>query len=197
MFGVKDIDRYFLENVDDRTLLSLCQTNKALNTICNDEQFWKKKAKKRFLYEFIELNKKKDMTWKNFYLNSIYMNWREVIFKALTSVGSDNKITKNAVTYLQELFEPVYEKINDLPNIGFRENLDKLLGVLGKHAISVMGQNKYESYNYYKQYDRRKIIEYLLSEIIELSINPKTNLLTTNSIKKRLAKDEDFFFLRG
>lgn len=74
--GHKDVDRYFLDKLDDRDLLSICNTNSYLYHLCDDD-FFKNKFKKNYdhIYIFFEdiklINYVKN--WKKIYLDSVYL----------------------------------------------------------------------------------------------------------------------------
>lgn len=71
--GNKDADLLILGNLDDRTLFQYCEIgkyNEYVNRICNDEYFWMN----RLLKTFGNVEKRKERTWKNFYLNLVYYN---------------------------------------------------------------------------------------------------------------------------
>lgn len=71
--GNKDADLLILGNLDDRTLFQYCEIgkdNEYVNRICNDEYFWMN----RLLKTFGHVEKRKERTWKNFYLNLVYYN---------------------------------------------------------------------------------------------------------------------------
>ena len=65
----KDVDRLILSNLDDRSLLQACQTNKYASELCRDESFWRN----RFIATFKPktLEKPDNMTWKHYYLETV------------------------------------------------------------------------------------------------------------------------------
>ena len=68
--GIKDIDREILKHVDDKELLKFCMVNrKTWNEVC-DDNFLKRRLTSR--YPDIEKYKRKNETWKEFYLNVVY-----------------------------------------------------------------------------------------------------------------------------
>jgi len=38
--GNKDVDRKILNELEDKDLVNVCQTNKQANLLCNDQVFW-------------------------------------------------------------------------------------------------------------------------------------------------------------
>jgi hypothetical protein len=63
--GVRDVDLLILQKLDDRSLFAFCQTDQYAKRLCQNENFWEK----RFLERYGPARKRKDRTWRNFYLN--------------------------------------------------------------------------------------------------------------------------------
>ena len=68
--GLKDVDREILKHVDDKDLLKICSLNrKTWNEICDDDfikrRLWSK-------YPGIEKYKKRNESWKQFFLSAMY-----------------------------------------------------------------------------------------------------------------------------
>jgi Ankyrin repeats (3 copies) len=58
-------------NMDDKTLLSFCKTDKYFNLkICNDDGFWKRRMEEKYPL-LIDFKEKKE-TWKQFYIKMTY-----------------------------------------------------------------------------------------------------------------------------
>jgi len=193
MLGIKDLDKYVLDKLDDRSLFNICQTNKKYSELCQDDLFWKKRAESRFFPQYIK-RKSKDKSWKSLYLNSIYINWKHLIYKIFKNVVFDKKISINAVQYLIKIFSPLYEKIIEIPLFDFRIHLKKLIG----ESLEIDAYSELLSDEGYfsKTYDKRKILEYLLAEVIELSYMNKVNeMLRDTDIKSFLRKNGEFQFL--
>ena len=58
-------------NMDDKTLLTFCKTDKYFNSkICNNDSFWENRINEK--YPFLVSFKTKEETWKNFYLEMIF-----------------------------------------------------------------------------------------------------------------------------
>lgn len=66
--GNKDTDKIIIDLLDDESLLSLCQVNKHLTGICNNEKFWKERLKKNFGIYHIITNPNGDRNWKQQYI---------------------------------------------------------------------------------------------------------------------------------
>jgi ankyrin repeat protein len=67
--GLKDIDREVLKHVEDKELLKICTMDKKTwNEVC-DDNFLKRRLVK---YPGIEKYKKKNESWKKFFLQAIY-----------------------------------------------------------------------------------------------------------------------------
>src|SRR5205085_4296904 len=52
-----------LDNLPIRDVFKICQTNKQINDICNDDLFWKGKLFKEFQIDFSDIPK--NLSWKN------------------------------------------------------------------------------------------------------------------------------------
>ncbi len=89
--GIKDVNLLVLTNLDDESLLNLCQVNKEASRICEDENFWRN----RFMGKYGKFNKASNVTWKRLYLKSLkgYNLFRQ----GLTDEGyvSKNKLNEN------------------------------------------------------------------------------------------------------
>ena len=57
--SIKDVDLLIMEKLDDRSLLSLCQTNKNARRICDDENFWMKRSYMQKLVDILKFEKTK------------------------------------------------------------------------------------------------------------------------------------------
>jgi ankyrin repeat protein len=69
--GRKDTDLIVLSNLDDKSLLSYCQTSSYSRSLCKDENFWKN----RFMKKWGNWKISSSRTWRNFYLSLlIYFN---------------------------------------------------------------------------------------------------------------------------
>ena len=75
----KDVDRLILQKLNDEELINTLLTNKYANSLA-DENFWMNRVLIRYpgTFRFKEHN----MTWRNFYLSSVYY-----IDKMLTQFG--------------------------------------------------------------------------------------------------------------
>jgi hypothetical protein len=70
--GMKDVDYLILKELEDKDLLNMCQTNKYLNSLCNEE-FWRQ----RFLSKFSNSPnyvKRAGITWAQLYKNAVQWN---------------------------------------------------------------------------------------------------------------------------
>ena len=75
----KDVDRLILQKLNDEDLINTLLTNKYANSLA-DENFWMNRVLTKYpgTFRFKEQN----MTWRNFYLSSVYY-----IDKILTKYG--------------------------------------------------------------------------------------------------------------
>ncbi len=71
--GNKDVDRKILNNLEDKDLVNVCQTNKKAQSLCNDQVFWMNRVFLRFGYvggDVLRKNKK-DHTWSEYYIKDL------------------------------------------------------------------------------------------------------------------------------
>ena len=89
--GIKDVNLLVLTNLDDESLLNLCQVNKEAARICDDENFWRN----RFMGKYGKFNKPNNLTWKRLYLKSL--RGYNLFRKGLTDEGyvAKNKLNEN------------------------------------------------------------------------------------------------------
>ena len=48
--GIKNLDLMILAKLDDKDLVSVCNTSKRADEICGDENFWRKRIEVKFPY---------------------------------------------------------------------------------------------------------------------------------------------------
>lgn len=65
--GNKDVDYTIMANLDDRSLLNFCQTDKYVSVLCRNDEFWRR----RFISKYGDKAsnyKPAERTWRNHYL---------------------------------------------------------------------------------------------------------------------------------
>jgi len=71
--GIKDVDEKILNILDDKELGRVCQTNKKAKTLCDDEDFWRRRTESRFgkylLPLGIDVRDYKVRSWKEYYIH--------------------------------------------------------------------------------------------------------------------------------
>ena len=67
---IRDVDLKILSELDDRSLLNSCATNKYVYNICKDENFWRNRFIKKY-GEHAASYKPADRSWKNHYMQLI------------------------------------------------------------------------------------------------------------------------------
>lgn len=65
--GNRDADLLILQKLTDYELTQVCQVNKKVKTLCEDENFWRNRFNMKFGNLLIKY-KPQDITWKNYYL---------------------------------------------------------------------------------------------------------------------------------
>ena len=63
--GVRDLDITILLELNDIDLFKVCQTNKYISLICENESLWRRKLSKRYN----KTEKPKETTWKEYYIS--------------------------------------------------------------------------------------------------------------------------------
>ncbi len=72
--GNKDVDRKILNNLEDKDLVNVCQTNKKAYSLCNDQVFWMNRVFNKFNYvggDILRTNKGKDRSWSEYYIQDL------------------------------------------------------------------------------------------------------------------------------
>ena len=71
--GVKDLDIKILNELEDKDLVSYCQTNKQADNICKDQNFWLNRILIRFPYLSLDILKKYkgDRDWSEYYIKDL------------------------------------------------------------------------------------------------------------------------------
>ena len=100
--GNKDVDRKILNNLEDKDLVNVCQTNKKAQSLCNDQVFWMNRVFLKFGYvggDVLRANKGTDRSWSEYYIKDLrkinkYNAHNYLIF------GSRNKNLDHAIISL-------------------------------------------------------------------------------------------------
>jgi hypothetical protein len=64
--GIKDLDYKIMEELDIKSLLNFCRTDKYISQLCENDMFWKRRFEQRIgngIFKPVE------MTWKRYYLD--------------------------------------------------------------------------------------------------------------------------------
>ena len=84
--GFKDVDLKIMSELDDRELLIIClQESEApyINKICSFENFWKQRAEKKYGH----IKKRRDRSYKNWYLKIVYYEDKYTTYRALEELA--------------------------------------------------------------------------------------------------------------
>ena len=168
--GNRDVDMLIIKSLDDETMVSLCRTNKYISSLCSklyeDEKFWENRLRE-VVHESL-IKKPKNKTWHDYYISFFKYSdreWGNLIKKVFRQVHPDTGLSQDALNYIVTLIKPIWKKVQRNNDV---ESLQEILGEIYKHAMRELNNEKG---NFYKQYDKKRIIEYLVAEIIELSGN--------------------------
>ena len=113
--GIKDVDRLIVEKLDDRDLLTMCNTSLYCNTIA-DDSFFRGRSLSKFPQE--SLSKPNYIKWKPYYATLVYIkSEKDKICEKIKELIEERKINKN--TYYLATF--------DLNNSDFNYFIDKFV----------------------------------------------------------------------
>ncbi len=94
--GNKDVDRKILNNLEDKDLVNVCQTNKKANILCDDQVFWMNRVFNRFGYvggDVLRKNKK-DRTWSEYYIKDLRKINKDNAYDYLSSGSRNGRLDK-------------------------------------------------------------------------------------------------------
>lgn len=85
MLGVKDLDYKVLNQLDDKSLVNFCKTNRQANTVCQNQDFWLQRIMSKFPEVGIDiLNRyKNNRSWSEYYIQDLQINPYNVITKLM------------------------------------------------------------------------------------------------------------------
>ena len=71
--GNKNLDFKILNQLDDKDLVNLCQTNHQANELCDDQTFWLNRILIRFPYLDLNILKqyKQERSWSQYYIEDL------------------------------------------------------------------------------------------------------------------------------
>ena len=71
--GNNDVNRKILNELEDKDLVNVCQTNKQAETLCNDQTFWKLRVFNRFGYVGgdVLMKYKGKRSWSEYYIHDL------------------------------------------------------------------------------------------------------------------------------
>ncbi len=102
--GIKDVDRMILEELDDRSLLTVCQVDKYCGSI-TDETFFKKRSLKNFPQE--SSSKPNYINWKQYYGTLVYIqSEKSIICDKIRNLLKEGKVNENS--YYLTTFSTAY-----------------------------------------------------------------------------------------
>ncbi len=93
--GNKDVDRKILNELEDKDLVNLCQTNKKAHTLCNDQVFWMNRVFQKFGYvggDVLRTNKGTDRSWSEYYIQDLRKINKDNADKYLMSGSKNNRL---------------------------------------------------------------------------------------------------------
>ena len=147
--GIKDVDLLILKELDDEDLFSLCQVDKYINNLCNNESFWLNKLLKKYpdykllkmeatnkdIYkELYQLEKlKTEFNLKQSIYGLKYINLNDQYVKDLDELKEFPKYLTNLQTV--EYINLSYNQISEIPDLNL-PNLEEL--ILNDNNIKIL-----------------------------------------------------------
>lgn len=109
--GIKDVDMKILLEVNDRSLLNICLSNKYVNEICKSENFWRNRFFNKYKSNASKIIKPKDRSWRDQYLQIlIYKDYITHIWDFLRSFKLGNAGISNSIYInLTQILSPLPE----------------------------------------------------------------------------------------
>lgn len=138
--GIKDVDRLIFENLDDKDLLTLCDTSAYCNAVAN-EDFFHRRALKKFPRESI--SKPDYIRWKPYYMTLVYINSeREKVCRNIQNLIEQGKLNENS--YYLSTFNLDNAKFNyfvDKFTEGFHREIPDYFTTTYKRYIQKLDEN--------------------------------------------------------
>ncbi len=72
--GIKDVDKLILNELDDRSLIKMCMTNRYFKNLCKDDEFWRRRYYSKFgrhIENTVNLGKDEYQSWRSKYLETV------------------------------------------------------------------------------------------------------------------------------
>lgn len=207
--GNKDVDMLILKSLDDISIGNLCKINKYLSELCQklykDNKFWEDRMR-NVVHPYIFVQPKGKNTWHQHYVKFFKYSdnqWKNLIKKILTQVHPDTSISKDGVEYILSLVKPIWNKIKKIPNDQFDDVMREMFWIKDEFQMPLgnaptlydhaMSEFISEGKRFFVSYDRKRIIEYLIAEILEISgitaRNMQRHRITKEHIKKAILND--------
>jgi hypothetical protein len=209
--GVKDTDLLILTELDDRSLLSYCQTNKYARNICNNEDFWRNRVYKVYGEVSAKL-KSIERKWKDYYLSIVYYTDKYTNNRALKQVALKGDMDlflyfsqfENEKNVIKEAIEGGNKKIIDFIISSKKFEDGVLFNNLGLYGAAVAANEDLINYFLSKGALSRMIIlgglqskneKFVKQIILEQDVKPDLGLIYTvlNGNKKLI----DYFISKG
>ena len=92
--GNKDVNRKILNELEDKDLVNVCQTNKNANSICNDQVFWMNRVFNRFSYVGGDVLRKYkgDRSWSEYYIQDLRKINKDNTDEYLQEAAKNNRL---------------------------------------------------------------------------------------------------------
>ena len=92
--GLKNLDLMILANLNDKDLVSVCNTSKRADEICSDEHFWRKRIEVKFPNVGTDVFKKYkgNRTWADYYVHDLVKIARKNPDDALEDAAKNGRL---------------------------------------------------------------------------------------------------------
>ena len=182
-----DVIREIAMDLDIRSLLNFCQTEKRINNlVCKNQFFWTPKIY-RDLGVSIEGSNATIKDYRKYDLNS------DLVKDVLRDVHPSLSITNDAVNMVLYILRPVFDQIKH------SSNMEETLKQLMKDTLIKISYGCYQKDS--MRYGRRKpqnVIEYLIAELVELggirALDYGKKRITTLDIYLPIYTDDDLYY---
>lgn len=126
--GVKDVDYLVMEQLDDRSLINLCLTDRYTAGLCSNDTFWKK----RTISKFLDVKKPENSSWRNYYL--FRLSHEIISIEIAEGINVEIIINKNS-HIMQRLLQEFKEYVNE-ENVEIDIPSDEKLLILIAEALA-------------------------------------------------------------
>jgi hypothetical protein len=103
--GIKDLDEKLLNEVDDVSLGRMCQTNSKVKSICDNDQFWRRRIYLLFGDKAEKVLKAKEVneTYRDFYTSQRFLDYKAHVYPICAEIES---LPHNSQMVIDDFYNP-------------------------------------------------------------------------------------------